>query len=556
MSKFICDVKNFLFNVGMDVKYAPLMAELEMREKNEKRKKEKVEKNEKEEILEQYYDLSEEIDAIPNQLLSKWFAIDKKNQFLYWATYKKINDANKWIIYVMAYLKNSDTKLITAVTEKEGALANAIAELAGYPKIYPGNSVADLRKYDPTYTDIESIPDYCLLISNIVDRIVKKGILSKKMQERNYSPEEVTFIKEVTSFIKAVPSRDGSALGFRIVDIVDDYKNKYRAIQIIDAITGERFYLYEDEQCGKKLKSMLTSAYCVSGILDKYALILRTFLPQYENCADRTKVCQKVDYKYNDFLTPEKYNQLEEQLKERIDCVYDGWMSLQSSSMLKEGVASYWKNKYSQLESVIEAHKSMQKKRAEAEQKKEAERLQAEKNEKIKAAGRAGEKEVTYQLRTGLSKEYLLVNNGEPLVVCDGDTKHEIDHIVIGPRGVIMIETKAYSGIIEIDQSGNWLRYDSVNGSKYGERNPIGQINRHHIALERLLQIEEIYDIICFSRDDSIINGVENSKIPIVKADTVAYYIHKELVYLGEKTYSAEERLELKEKLESLMGEK
>lgn len=547
MSKFTCDVKDFLFNLGQDVKYAPTMVELDMRAN----KMIRDEKKEKEKILDDCYRTREKDEDIPERLKERLGAYIN-NPLIYGAWYSIIDYTNRWVVYTLRYLNGDQVKLIDQVTEEEGALVNAIAELAGHPRVYKNKSVADLKKYDPTYSTINmQDKPFVLSISDITKRIIKKGLQNKN----EHTEDELTFIREITALIKAVPERGAHALGFRVVKIKEPAKDKYRAIQIIDATTGDKFYMYENEECGKYLQSMYCTAYGLSRLLDKYILMLRKFIPQYEDSDDWKSVCKLSHYPSEDFIDMEKYEKLDNELKQRISCVYDGWMNIKFNKALKDDVIKYWKDKFSLLSSVVEGYKNLRELEVEREKQIEEERIKAERNEKIMAAGKAGEQEVTYQLQTGLPDDYLLVNNGEAVVIYDGDTKYEIDHIVVAPYGIITIETKAYSGTIEIDQNGNWLRFNYAKESKYGERNPIGQINRHHVALERLLQIKDIYDIICIARDDSVINGAENSKIPIVKADTVAFYIHKELSNVESKIYNAEERLELKEKLEAMMQE-
>src|SRR5262249_595143 len=69
--------------------------------------------------------------------------------------------------------------------------------------------------------------------------------------------------------------------------------------------------------------------------------------------------------------------------------------------------------------------------------------------------GKMGESAVTRAL-CGLPDEYVLLND---LMLPDG--KGNVDHLVIGPSGLFVIETKNYSGNVKCDRD-DWF----VNGQK------------------------------------------------------------------------------------------
>lgn len=148
-------------------------------------------------------------------------------------------------------------------------------------------------------------------------------------------------------------------------------------------------------------------------------------------------------------------------------------------------------------------------------------------NDKRIKAGIVGEQEVEYALKW-LSEEYNTVERNEEGIVlkCADliDEQQEIDHIVLSPKGVFLIETKNLSGTITIDAQGNWIR-KKTDGTVVGERNPIQQINRHHRLLEHILGMKDIFDIVCLANIGSIIQGSENSPVQIVKVDMLAHYI-------------------------------
>jgi hypothetical protein len=175
-----------------------------------------------------------------------------------------------------------------------------------------------------------------------------------------------------------------------------------------------------------------------------------------------------------------------------------------------------------------------------------------EQQNSIRTAGEQGELEVEYCLKW-IPKNYLVLERDENGIVllCPDltDEKQEIDHIVISPQGVFSIETKNFSGNIEINNQGDWIRVKQ-NGVKVGEKNPIQQLGRHHRVLEHILNISDIFDVICIANDKAVIVGAENSQVPIIKSDRLAHYIETFTNSSG-KTYSAEEMEHLKIKINS-----
>jgi len=67
--------------------------------------------------------------------------------------------------------------------------------------------------------------------------------------------------------------------------------------------------------------------------------------------------------------------------------------------------------------------------------------------------GRSGEQQVRNTLAAELPEPFVLLN-GLTLPRCAGD----IDHVVVGPTGLFVLETKTMAGIIECDPDGTWRR--------------------------------------------------------------------------------------------------
>lgn len=166
-----------------------------------------------------------------------------------------------------------------------------------------------------------------------------------------------------------------------------------------------------------------------------------------------------------------------------------------------------------------------------------------EKQEQDTNYGEQGEQNVEYSLKW-LPKEYRKIEKGDGIHLCDTNVSaesQEIDHIVVGPNGVFLIETKYFKGNITIDSYGNWSR-ELDDGKIEGMKNPIQQVDRHHMIVSSLLSgfvdEKDIHDVICLSYDTCRINGIENSTIPVVKSDLLNRYI---LDTTSGKTYTKED---------------
>lgn len=107
-------------------------------------------------------------------------------------------------------------------------------------------------------------------------------------------------------------------------------------------------------------------------------------------------------------------------------------------------------------------------------------------------AGKAGEDEVSFVLRS-LPQEYLVVNNVIiPDQVTDPNEKYttQIDHIVVSPFGIFVIETKNYRGwIFGSEKSKEWKEVFRTTPEHYFY-NPIKQNWGHIYALAEHLRLD------------------------------------------------------------------
>lgn len=129
----------------------------------------------------------------------------------------------------------------------------------------------------------------------------------------------------------------------------------------------------------------------------------------------------------------------------------------------------------------------------------------------------------------------------------------EIDHIVISDQGVIIVETKYTPGKVYIDERHNWSCDKYIEKEKKwireGMTDPAGQVSRHFELLKSILEIDEIYSIICYANEKTIIEGEENSLFPVVKIDKLSHHIKTYKNKTG-RVFTREEMEQLKSKIE------
>jgi len=91
--------------------------------------------------------------------------------------------------------------------------------------------------------------------------------------------------------------------------------------------------------------------------------------------------------------------------------------------------------------------------------------------------GFEGEKRVAKYLESNFSDDYYLIN--DVVYVNDRGYKQNIDHVVLGPNGIFVIETKDYKGKIKVKQS-------SILPFQFG-RSPIGQAQGNAVWIKGLI---------------------------------------------------------------------
>lgn len=124
---------------------------------------------------------------------------------------------------------------------------------------------------------------------------------------------------------------------------------------------------------------------------------------------------------------------------------------------------------------------------------------------KRRKTGLEGEKQVRKILKQLPDSSFRVYND---ILLKIGNTTSQIDHIVISPYGIFVIETKNYKGIIRAeDNNTRW--FQSINNTKEKEiDNPLRQNERHVKVLAYLLNIKDytiFKPIITFSREANVL---------------------------------------------------
>lgn len=144
-------------------------------------------------------------------------------------------------------------------------------------------------------------------------------------------------------------------------------------------------------------------------------------------------------------------------------------------------------------------------------------------------AGLKGEREVAYILGW-LPKNFVSLNNIY-LPTEDFETQ-QLDHLVIGPPGVIHVETKTINGAVLIDEKGDWTVLKAAQNKivREGMDSPLPQIRRHEIILQSFLKEHfpefsiPIYSIVVMANSRTIIEG-QDPHLTVLKKDKLNEYI-------------------------------
>lgn len=102
---------------------------------------------------------------------------------------------------------------------------------------------------------------------------------------------------------------------------------------------------------------------------------------------------------------------------------------------------------------------------------------------RIYSGGWEGEKQVAKLLSSKLSDDYFLIND-----LCLHGGGGDIDHVVLGPSGIFVLETKNWSGDIRCN-GDNWQRV----GRRNFKGNPSGQVKRNAAKIKNIIDSSQAF---------------------------------------------------------------
>ena len=147
--------------------------------------------------------------------------------------------------------------------------------------------------------------------------------------------------------------------------------------------------------------------------------------------------------------------------------------------------------------------------------------------------GYEGESKVSKILSSILSDEYCLIND---VMVSDGHGN--VDHVVLGPNGIFMIETKNYGGKIAC-YGDEWTRqYTSKKPGRFDRfihfelGSPSKQVKRNSMRIKGLIESSETFKsrriwvqgIVVFANQNADLS-VKNPTVPILKIGELPSFI-------------------------------
>lgn len=147
-----------------------------------------------------------------------------------------------------------------------------------------------------------------------------------------------------------------------------------------------------------------------------------------------------------------------------------------------------------------------------------------------KIRGKRGENRVKRVIGTTIENERYVINDW--MVSHHGRTS-QIDHIVINPHGIFVIETKNYSGsIYGTEEQREWtqvLAYGKVKNKFY---NPLKQNETHVYAVKKIVGNLPVYSLVVF---------VQNNTENIVARNVIPLSALRRILQSGETVLSAQQ---------------
>jgi hypothetical protein len=158
------------------------------------------------------------------------------------------------------------------------------------------------------------------------------------------------------------------------------------------------------------------------------------------------------------------------------------------------------------------------------------------------SAGRRGELHISDKFEKGLDDDHYIIND---IDLRFGRIKSQIDHMIIGPKGIFVIETKSWAGHLcgnETDNTWKQTKFDKQGKEiKIDLKNPIVQNKQHMETVELLLQaagIEwpDVFSVVILTRRDTEFDI--DSVTPVLRPDDAVEYaarLQPSRVYSGKE---------------------
>ncbi len=164
--------------------------------------------------------------------------------------------------------------------------------------------------------------------------------------------------------------------------------------------------------------------------------------------------------------------------------------------------------------------------------------------------GKRGERRVANALQRQLPPEWRVLNDVY-LPLPDGTTT-QIDHIVVSPFGIFVIETKNYSGWIFGDaNSGEWTQ--TIYHKKSRLQNPLRQNYKHICALSENLGLDQAFfkSVVAFAGDCTFKTEMPPNVLPVHRVSDYILSFTEPLIKQGQ----VEEVATVIEEWQSTVGE-
>ena len=154
---------------------------------------------------------------------------------------------------------------------------------------------------------------------------------------------------------------------------------------------------------------------------------------------------------------------------------------------------------------------------------------------RIYSGGWQGEKQVIKLLNSKLNDDYYLINN---LYLRNGGG--DIDHVVLGPNGVFVLETKNWSGNITCN-GDSWQR----SGNRHIDSSPSRQLKRNIARIKEVIDSSPslrplgiwVEGIMVFTNKNSKLQ-INNPTVTILKLPQLPNYIS---THKGSNSYSRQQ---------------